>query len=371
MPVLDAVKLSVRVITYNHARFIRQALDSVLAQQTDFPYEIVIGEDCSTDGTRDIVVECQRRHPDRIRLLLSERNMGSRHNFIRTFEACRGQYVALLDGDDYWTSPHKLQRQVDFLDQNPDYATCFHDALMVHEDGTRPADRMVGSNVRESLDLLDILGGTLPPTSTAVLRANFRKLPDWFQQLPFCDWPLQIVSARHGKVAYLNEVLGVYRLHPGGISRGWTPEQSFRGIATMFAIVAPELEDSCKPVIRKTLWYSWLDRFFPDEDPCRGGPCGLAELHDAFQHWPSAFPLDRRERGELLGCAGRRVAFARLRAGQRSRAAAWLLRAGWHDPAWLRRRGFWSALTEICAGPAVAGWLHRQHRRFTLEPTRH
>src|SRR5579864_5044611 len=107
------MKLSVMMITYNHERFIAQALDSILAQQVNFDYEIVVGEDCSADGTRAILMDFHRRYPSRIVPFLRDRNMGAMPNFESTLRACRGQYLALLEGDDYWTSPDKLQRQVD------------------------------------------------------------------------------------------------------------------------------------------------------------------------------------------------------------------------------------------------------------------
>ena len=108
-------KVSVVVMTYNHRRFIEQALDSVLSQRTTFAWELLISEDCSTDGTREVVIDYQRRHPVRIRLLLSERNLRSNAVVARGINAARGQYVAMLDGDDYWIHDDKLQRQADFL----------------------------------------------------------------------------------------------------------------------------------------------------------------------------------------------------------------------------------------------------------------
>src|SRR5262245_61904643 len=127
------MKVSVLVMTYNHARFIRQAVDSVLMQRAGFEFEILISEDCSTDGTREIVLDYARRHPDTIRLLLSDTNLRSNAIVVRGIEAARGEYVALLDGDDFWTSPDKLQRQVRFLDTHPDCSLCFHNAR-VHRD---------------------------------------------------------------------------------------------------------------------------------------------------------------------------------------------------------------------------------------------
>ncbi len=103
------LRASVLVMTYNHAGLIRQALDSVLMQRTSFDYEIVISEDRSTDGTREIVTEYQRRFPNRVRLLLSAENLNSLAVVSRGIRACRGEFVALLDGDDYWTDPAKLQ----------------------------------------------------------------------------------------------------------------------------------------------------------------------------------------------------------------------------------------------------------------------
>ncbi len=107
------IKVSVCMVTYNHARYIAQAVESVLAQRTDFPIEIVVGEDCSTDGTRGILVDLARRNSQTIRLRLAEYNQGGSSNFFGTLAACRGQYVAMLEGDDFWSSPDKLQKQVD------------------------------------------------------------------------------------------------------------------------------------------------------------------------------------------------------------------------------------------------------------------
>jgi glycosyltransferase involved in cell wall biosynthesis len=119
--------VSVMITTYNHALFIEEAIEGVFRQETDFAFEVVIGEDCSTDGTRDIVLELQRKHPDLIRVITSEKNVGSAQNCYRSMKACRGKYVAFCEGDDYWHDPHKLQKQVEFLEGHPGYG-------MVHSD---------------------------------------------------------------------------------------------------------------------------------------------------------------------------------------------------------------------------------------------
>jgi glycosyltransferase involved in cell wall biosynthesis len=117
---MNVPTVSVMTITYNQKSYIVQAIEGILAQRTNFPFELVIGEDCSTDGTREIVFDYQRRYPDTIRVITSERNVGGKSNAIRTRKACRGKYLALCDGDDFWHHPDKLQKQVDFMESRPE-----------------------------------------------------------------------------------------------------------------------------------------------------------------------------------------------------------------------------------------------------------
>ena len=130
------ILVSVLMITFNHEQFIAQAIDSVLMQQTDFEYEIIIGEDCSTDRTREIVIEYAERNPEKIRPLLHDHNLGlmGRYNFVAAYKMCHGKYIALLEGDDYWTDPHKLQKQVVFLENHPECSLCAHNTRIVIED---------------------------------------------------------------------------------------------------------------------------------------------------------------------------------------------------------------------------------------------
>src|SRR5687768_16687744 len=113
------MKVSVAMITYNHEAFVAQAIESVLMQKTDFDFELVIGEDCSTDKTREIVNGYKSKYGERIRVLLPAKNLGINRNLKQTLLACQGRYIALLEGDDYWTSSLKLQKQVNFLDTHP------------------------------------------------------------------------------------------------------------------------------------------------------------------------------------------------------------------------------------------------------------
>jgi glycosyltransferase involved in cell wall biosynthesis len=215
-------KVSVHMITYNHERFIKQALASVLMQKVNFEYEVVIGEDCSTDRTREIVLKFRKEHPSKIRLLLSQRNLGANLNFIRTLEACRGQYVALLEGDDYWTSAHKLQKQVDFLDAHPDFSSCFHTVQVIFE-GEKMKTRLRPAKARKDVFTLeDILASNVMETCSFMFRNDLtRELPDWFRHIKLLDWPLHILNAQRGKIGFINEVMAAYRMHASGT---WSKE---------------------------------------------------------------------------------------------------------------------------------------------------
>ena len=129
------VKLSVVMTTYNHERYIAEAIESVLRQQTSFGVEIVVGEDCSTDRTLNIVESYAQMYPEAIRIIRSDSNVGFRKNYRRTIEAARGEYIALLDGDDYFTHRKKLEMQVDFLEQNPDVGMCYGRSERKDENG--------------------------------------------------------------------------------------------------------------------------------------------------------------------------------------------------------------------------------------------
>jgi glycosyltransferase involved in cell wall biosynthesis len=211
---LEDVKASVVMITYDHERFITQAIESVLMQETDFPVELVIGEDCSTDGTRVIVCEYADRYPGRIRLLLPERNQGMMANFVATLNTCRGKYIALCEGDDYWTDPLKLQKQVDYLEKHPDYSTCFHRAICLDQIDGSPTGRIIGPRIIQlSYSTDDLLRYVeFVPTASMVFRKSFLpQLPEWFQQCSVGDHPLQVLLSLKGPMGFIDETMSIYR----------------------------------------------------------------------------------------------------------------------------------------------------------------
>jgi glycosyltransferase involved in cell wall biosynthesis len=216
---MDIPLLSVCLITYNHVNFIKQAIDGVLMQKVDFPWELIIADDFSTDGTREIVLEYKNKYPDLIKLILQEKNVGAAQNFIDLITAPKSKYIAYFEGDDYWTDPLKLQKQVDFLETNPDFAICFHNVAIINEDYPE-RNRLNNDDLTPEISTLDNLleGNNYIATCSAVIKTNLiQNLPDWFTSLPFGDYGLYLIAARHGKIKYINEIMSVYRIHQGGI----------------------------------------------------------------------------------------------------------------------------------------------------------
>jgi glycosyltransferase involved in cell wall biosynthesis len=220
------MKVTVSLITYNHAPFIAQAIESVLAQQASFDFELLIGEDDSTDGTRQIVSQYQAQYPDRIRLLLNERKKvvyvngkaTGKWNFTNNIRNSRGEYIALLDGDDYWTSAFKLQKQVDFLDRNRDCALCFHNVRILDEADPECQEPRHAQPMRAKYGIEDLLRGNFMHTCSVMFRSRlFEDFPPWFFKCTLGDWPLHILNAQHGSIGYLDEVMAVYRRHGKGV----------------------------------------------------------------------------------------------------------------------------------------------------------
>jgi glycosyltransferase involved in cell wall biosynthesis len=216
------MKLSVVMVTYNHERFITQALSSVLAQRANFDYEIIVAEDCSTDGTRAILMDFVRRYPTKIIPLLRERNLGMMRNFKDALTACRGEYMALLEGDDYWICEDKLQTQIDFLDAHPDHAVCSTRAEFVDETvGCRAVNPTIPAG---SYSIADLFDTNFIVTCTVMYRWGLvGPLPDWVLGLKMADWPLHILVGRSGKIRLLDQVTSVYRVHPGGVWSSLSP----------------------------------------------------------------------------------------------------------------------------------------------------
>lgn len=225
---VPAPLVSVYVATYQHRDYIKDCIEGVLMQKTSFPFEFIIGEDFSTDGTREIVKDYAKRHPSLIRMLTADRNMGQKANRVRCLIACRGKYVALCDGDDYWTDPLKLQKQVDFMKANPDYSLCFH-SYRIKKEGVLSKTLYPRKPRDYSADELVAEPGTIRVLTKMVKNIFVGKSID---EISHCygDSSMTSVLGTYGKAKYLSDIKpSVYVHHPGGIWTSKTRENKLFG----------------------------------------------------------------------------------------------------------------------------------------------
>ncbi len=214
--------VSVCIVTYQHEKFIRDTINSALMQKTNFEFEIVIGEDCSKDNTRKICEEYAEEYTKKINLLPSEKNWGMIPNFIRTLENCKGKYVALCEGDDYWTDPFKLQKQVDFLEKNIKFGGIANNSNVLFDNG-----KLYPFGIRKSrtLKMKEIVRCRQFATGSLLFRNNL-KIPTAFSKLIACDTPLFILIQSNAPIYYENKITSVYRRGKQGITATFTSEKN-------------------------------------------------------------------------------------------------------------------------------------------------
>lgn len=213
--------ISVCTITYNHARFVEQAIKSVLAQECTFDIEFVIGDDCSTDGTRAIIEAYHQKYPHIIKPLYTDKNLGAKANAQRSLLSCRGRYIASLEGDDYWIDNKKLQKQFDFMEAHPDFAMCYTMANVEEWDGVQ-YDINYAQPKQDVLSMADIITSeqNLIPTATIFFKNILpNPLPDFFINAISGDIAIHLIMAANGKIKYLPYITAVYRNHAGGITK--------------------------------------------------------------------------------------------------------------------------------------------------------
>jgi glycosyltransferase involved in cell wall biosynthesis len=216
------MKISVSITTYNHERYIGQAVESVLSQQCRARVEVVVGDDCSTDGTSDILAQLEREHRGSLKVIRPATNLGQqgRAMFLETLKHCDGAFVAMLDGDDYWTDDAKLERQIEFMTRHEDCSLCHHPVENVYDNGsTEPwRDDAGGAESLVGFDALlpwHSIGSPTPLVRHKVVRA----IPAWMSRSPFGDWPIYLAAADIGRIGYLPQVMAAYRFHERGV---WT-----------------------------------------------------------------------------------------------------------------------------------------------------
>lgn len=210
-------KVDILIVTYNQQDFIAKAIESILEQKVNFTYRINIADDFSSDKTREIILRYKEKYPDVINLILAEKNHSAKKNFINGTKYLLADYIACLDGDDYWCNNLKLQKQIDFLDNNPDFVACAHNTLMLDDirDNVQAKIRRKIDDVFTIQDFLD--GSASFHSSSFVFRNVFHgNIPKLQEHEKSEDLFFAILHAKYGKVKYIDEIMSVYRMHGKG-----------------------------------------------------------------------------------------------------------------------------------------------------------
>ena len=211
-------KVSVCLITYRHELYIEQAIESILIQKVNFAWEIIIADDCSPDGTRDIILKYQQLYPELIHTVFQRENVGPGKNFVDLVNAARGTYIAYIEGDDYWSDEYKLQKQFNFMQRHPDFSLCYHKIKWVYTYETvHDADAESNTADPPVSTIYDVLEKGWFIRSCSMFYVNFR-LPPGFADLFIGDFPLHVLLADKGRVGFLNECMGIYRINNKGLS---------------------------------------------------------------------------------------------------------------------------------------------------------
>lgn len=244
---MDDILVSIIMITYRQEKFIEQAIEGVLMQRTNFQWELLIGDDCSPDATQ---VACSKylKNDARIQYFRNDSNIGANRNFLNMYKKCRGKYIALCEGDDYWIDPYKLQKQVDFLSANKDFTICFHDVyelnLGILKSGSVKYEKT-------EFNILDLARGNFIYTPS-VLFVNFgdKLIPSYFSSIYVGDYILHMQVSKFGKIKMLDEKMSVYRIHEG--SNWSTKKDEFICLKTI-EYLRKLLKDNFDPKVKTIL----------------------------------------------------------------------------------------------------------------------
>ncbi|WP_372644064.1 glycosyltransferase [Ancylomarina sp.] len=260
--------VSINCITYNHGNYIAQALEGFLIQKTTFPIEIVICDDASTDNTASIIQEYVDKYPDLIIPLLQSKNQysqGLKPDFDIVMPRCQGKYVAHCEGDDYWIDPYKLQKQVDFMEANPEYSFIFNDCEILDQSSGSRRLRVGDRVIDEVVDLESVIVQNNVPTASVLHRniLNSNSIPEWFFKTKKGDYCLVILLAEYGLGKYLSDVMSVYRVHEGGVWSGNDFEYRNKEDIKFFNLLYENFSDhKVRIAIKKRLNHCKLDRAF-------------------------------------------------------------------------------------------------------------
>lgn len=258
--------VTIACITYNHAPFIKQCLDGFLMQKVNFEYEIVVHDDASTDNTQEILKEYHNKYPDKIKLLLRTENIysiGVTKIFYHTIiKHSKSKYIATCEGDDYWTDEYKLQKQIDFLEANPDYNISVGRVMNLNQANGTLTDRPQYNELfkKPYLTISDYLKSFFSQTSTYVFKKQGFEFPDYCNHFHGEDVLIVAVASKHGKIKFHDEVFSTYRIHPGGVTqRAQEWRMHYLHIYNYMEAIHILLDKKYKLIISSTKLKAWLD----------------------------------------------------------------------------------------------------------------
>ena len=220
----DEIMVSICCITYNHEKYIAEAIESFLMQKTDFKYEILIHDDASTDNTANIVKEYEKRYPDIIKPIYQVQNQYSQKKLVSSnnYNRAKGKYIAICEGDDYWTDLYKLQKQFNYMEENPLCGLCFHTVKKVDDLSGKIIGKISPYNEDRIVNAEEVIlgGGDFIGTNSIFCRSELlKKLPKFFMNSPVGDYPLQILTSCNDYAYFMKESMSVYRVN---IKGSWT-----------------------------------------------------------------------------------------------------------------------------------------------------
>jgi glycosyltransferase involved in cell wall biosynthesis len=246
--------VSVAMITYNHERFVTKAIESVLAQRTSFPIELVIGDDASPDHTCRRIEALRAQAPELIRPLIRPTNIGMHRNLEGVLEECRGEFVAFLEGDDYWTCDEKLEVQVDILRRNERAVGVFHPVTIVDSLGEETgAIHPWKLNTEVRTQELVGTSNIIPTASVMIRRDALVRLPDRYRKLKMRDWPIWVHASLLGPWLFFPEVMAAYRVHGGGVWNSSSRAARRDSTIELFEALATELTPPVSAMARRGL----------------------------------------------------------------------------------------------------------------------
>ncbi len=206
--------LSVCLITFNQVDYIRQTIESIIGQRITYTWNLIIADDCSSDGTKEILREFKSHNPDLIKLILQEKNVGPAKNWRDLLNSASGKYIAYCEGDDYWIDTNKIQTQIKFLEEHKEFVGCFHNSEERYEDENKSSFLYCNYPSAQRITFRDLSFANVIPSCSMVYRNKlFAEYPEWIFRLKMGDWPLHLLNAQFGDYWYIPKIMAVHRLH--------------------------------------------------------------------------------------------------------------------------------------------------------------